>query len=72
MLERFANVVYYVFVVLGVISFFIGFWLGYSDYTRLGNVKYLLDGFFMAIILGLPVFGIGWSIRYILIGKRSL
>ena len=57
MLERFANVIYYLFCLIAGVTFF----------QNLNNFNWL-----ETIITPLVVFGVGWVIRYILTGKESI
>lgn len=71
MLERFANVVYYFFVLLSVLAAILGIYSNINDYINIHKVIYV----YMAIasVFGsLFIFIIGWSIRYIITGKKSI
>jgi hypothetical protein len=70
MLERFANVVYYIFVALAVFVFVNGVRFGLDDRMVVEGDSYAFSVLFYSF-WSLPVFGIGWSIRYILTGKKS-
>ena len=71
MLERFANVIYYFFILVGILVAVIGVYMNRSDYANTGYVEYIYYGLFF-VLFGFFIFIIGWSIRYILTGKKSL
>lgn len=71
MLERFANVLYYFFILVGILVAVIGAFMNKSDYAKTGNVEYIYYGLFL-VLFGFFIFIVGWSIRYILTGKKSL
>jgi predicted PurR-regulated permease PerM len=72
MLERFANVVYYFFISLGVLCAFIITYICYQDYKRLNRFDLMTDAFLIDIVICFVFFIIGWSIRYVITGRRSI
>jgi hypothetical protein len=72
MLERFATVMYLIFFAIGF-AIFVGFvGLGYNYYSSYGNLINLIKASVVGIVCFAFSFFIGWSIRYIITGKKSI
>jgi cell division protein FtsX len=71
MLERLSNVIYYFLIFIGILVSIIGIYMNREDYIKTGLVEYIYYGLFI-ILSGFFIFVIGWSIRYIITGNKSL
>ncbi len=72
MLERFATILYLIFFAIGFAIFIGCVGLGYNDYSSYGNLINLIRISVVGIVCFAFSFFLGWSIRYILTGNKSI
>lgn len=71
MLERLANVMYYFFGICSTLSFFGLMYLDLDHYKTYGY-NGILEDTLIKLVIGLIIYAIGWSIRYILTGNKKI
>lgn len=72
MLLRLANVVYYLCVIIGMLTFIYWFFLGFSEYLNQSRYDSLFGGSLIGFIFLSISSLIGWAIRYVITGNKSL
>lgn len=72
MLGRLANVIYYFCVLIGVCIFAYWALLGIGEYINQSHIDALIGGPLIGFLLLSISIIIGWSVRYIITGNKSL
>jgi hypothetical protein len=72
MLERFATILYLISFGIGFAIFLGLFFMGYGEYTSYGDITIIMKSSAVGLVCFMLSFFIGWSIRYILTGKKSI